>query len=263
MPQDSIQPTPWTIEHSSGPIVCSAIHGGHDLRPEIARRMLLSDADRRREEDPYTGDWTSIGDSKVVVHRSRFEVDLNRQRDCAVYLEPSDCWDLDVRSAALPEQEIEESRSLHERFYEDLYELLDETRRTRWGRFVVLDLHTYNHRREGAHSPAADPEQNPDINVGTGSVDRDAWGPLIDRVIRELGSCCVNGASLQVGENVKFKGAHLVQWVNSTFPDACALAIEVKKIFMDEITGELDRQAWQEVHMALQTAASGCRSELG
>lgn len=261
MPSDSIHSDPWTIEPSSGPIVACAIHGGHDLRPEIARRMLLSDAGRRREEDPYTGDWTSIGDSRVTVHRSRFEVDLNRERDCAVYLEPSDCWDLSVRSESLPEPEIEKSRFLHDRFYEDLYDLLDQTR-TRWGRFVLLDLHTYNHRRDGAHSPPADPEQNPDINVGTGSVDRQTWGPLIDRIVADLGKFSVNGAPLQVGENVKFKGAHLVRWVNSTFPHSCALALEVKKIFMDEITGELDHRAWTEIHRALQAAETACRDEL-
>ena len=250
---------PWTIERASGPIVATAIHGGHDLRPEVARYMALTEEERLLEEDPYTGEWTAIGDSRVVVHRSRFEVDLNRPREKAVCLEPADCWGLRVWSQP-PEHVVEESRRLHDRFYGELRSVLETTSR-RWDRFVVLDLHSYNHCRDRGRPE--DPAKNPDVNVGTGSVNREIWGALIDRFKDDLSGHAVNDRSLDVRENVKFKGRHLVGWVNSTFPQACALAIEVKKIFMDELTGALDEAAWKEVHRALEAAAAGCRDELG
>src|ERR687884_306413 len=53
-------------------------------------------------------------------------------------------------------------------------------------RFVVLDLHSYNHRRSGPEAPPADPAGNPEINVGTGSLDRERWGPLVDRFADDL-----------------------------------------------------------------------------
>jgi N-formylglutamate deformylase len=252
-------PDPWTVQRGPGPVVATAIHGGHDLRPEVAELLCLSESDRLREEDPYTGDWTSIGGSKVVVHRSRFEVDLNRPREKSVYLEPGDCWDLELWSQTPHDEVVEESKRLHDRFYDELYELLEETRR-RWGRFVVLDLHSYNHRRDGT---AADPALNPDVNMGTESVDRTVWGRLIDRFVQDLRSFEVKGRALEVGENVKFKGGNFVRWINATFPDSCALAIEVKKIFMDEITGKLDEAVWKEVHRALEFAAAGCLEEIG
>lgn len=255
------RPPPWIFERADGPLVATAIHGGHYLRPEVGRLTALDDAERLREEDPYTGEWTAIGDSRAVVHRSRFEVDLNRDRECSVYLEPSDCWNLQVRSAPLPAEVVEESRALHDRFYAELGALLQDTQ-DRFGRFVLLDLHTYNHRRDGPDAPSADPASNPDVNIGTGSVDRQAWGGLVDRLIYDLQGFEVNGEALDVRENVKFVGAHLVEWVNSHFPGGCAVAIEVKKIFMDEISGELDPTAHKQVHRALEGAASGCRSWL-
>lgn len=255
------RPDPWTFVRGDGPIVSTAIHSGHYLRPAIARRMGLSESDRLREEDPYTADWTTIGDSRAVFHRSRFEVDLNRELDCSVYLEPGDCWDLPVRSSPLPDEEIAESQRLHKGFYSRLYALLDETLK-RHSRFVLLDLHTYNHRRPGPSAPPEDQSENPDINVGTEPVDRETWGGLIDRFMEEMGRFEVASRPLDVRENVKFRGAHLVRWANKNFPGSVALAIEVKKIFMDEFTGELDQTAWKEVHRALESAAAVCRDEL-
>ena len=251
---------PWTFEPGDGPIVATAIHGGHDLRPEVARYLALSAEERLREEDPYTGEWTTIGDSRVVVHRSRFEVDLNRPREKAVYREPVDSWGLQVWSERLPEQTAAKSMALHDRFYEQLRGLLQATAE-QWGRFVVLDLHSYNHRREGSAEPG-NPAENPDVNLGTASVNREAWGGLIDRLIDDLCRYEVNDRPLDVRENVRFQGAHLVRWVNATFPQGCAVAVEVKKIFMDELTGALDHGAWKEVHRALEGAAAVCRDEL-
>jgi N-formylglutamate amidohydrolase len=242
--------------------VATAVHGGHDLRPGVASFVALSDEVRRREEDPYSDAWAAVGDSSVVVHRSRFEVDINRDRDHAVYERPEDAWGLEIWREPLPPDTVEASRDLHRRFYERLRDLLDRVQRA-WGRFVVVDLHTYNHRRRGPGAPPDDPEANPDVNVGTGSVERSRWGGLVDRFVADLAAQEVRGARLDVRENVRFRGAHLVTWVNETYAGAaCALAVEVKKFFMDEHTGHLDESAHKEVHRALEAAVRGCRDEL-
>ena len=59
-------------------VVATAIHAGHELRPDIRALTALDDATRLREEDPFTDLLTGIGGATVVAHRSRFEVDLNR-----------------------------------------------------------------------------------------------------------------------------------------------------------------------------------------
>ena len=85
----------WQINYNDeGPLVATAIHNGHLLRDEIEELTALSDVERLREEDPFTGDWTTIANVQIVMQNSRFEVDLNRPRDKAVYIDPEDAWGL-------------------------------------------------------------------------------------------------------------------------------------------------------------------------
>ena len=62
-------------------MVATVIHDGHELRPEIAELMALGEGDRRREEDPFTGEAVRGVARHIIVHRSRFEFDLNRDGD--------------------------------------------------------------------------------------------------------------------------------------------------------------------------------------
>lgn len=218
---------------SALPLVVTAIHAGHELRPELATRIRLDDATRRREEDPFTDRITAAGGTPVVVHRSRFEVDLNRPRDEAVYTTPDTCWGLDVWREPLTEDQVERSLVLHDAFYDALAAHLDEL--ARQGPFVVLDVHSYNHRRDGAGAPPAPVVENPEVNVGTGSLDRDRWGHVVDRFMEDLGTQVVAGHRLDVRENVRFEGGHLSGWVHERYDRVgCALAVELKKVFMDE-----------------------------
>jgi N-formylglutamate amidohydrolase len=183
----------------------------------------------------------------MLACRSRFEVDLNRPRDEAVYVRPDDAWGLDLWRRPLPDDEQTRSRALYDSFYAALEGVLGRAER-RFGRFVVYDLHSYNHRRDGADRPPADPKSNPDINIGTGSMARDRWAPVVDRFVASLEGAVVGGRRLEVGENVRFQGGYLAAWVHRRFPETgCVLAIEVKKFFMDEHTGVLDG----DVHAAV------------
>jgi len=49
----------------------------------------------------------------------------------------------------------------------------------RFSRFVVFDPHTYNHRRLGPQALPADPRYNPEVNLGTGTLDRNRWEPVV------------------------------------------------------------------------------------
>ena len=47
---------------------------------------------------------------------------------------------------------------------------------------------------------------------------------------------------------MKFFGGNFPHWINGTFGDrCCALAIECKKFFMDEWTGEVDWDVFERV----------------
>ena len=252
----------WTVTYGEGPLVAVAIHAGHALRPEIAERMRLSEEARLREEDPYTSIWTSIAPTRIVVHRSRFEVDLNRPREGAVYVSPEQSWGLEVWKAPLPRDVIDRSLEIRERFYAMLRALLEDLR-TRHGRFVVYDLHSYNHRRDGPGSPAADPSGNPEVNVGTGTMDRGRWSPLIACFMRDMRGFDMDGCALDVRENVRFKGGYLSQFVHEEFPEhGCALAVEFKKTFMDEWTGHPDEARIGKLGRALAATVPGVLTAL-
>ena len=112
-----------------------------------------------------------------------------------------------------------------------------------YGRFVALDVHSYNHRRNGPDAPPASPDAMPEINIGTFSMDRRRWGFVLDPLIERLGDIDVRGRRLTVRENVAFQGkGEQTRFIHDKFPSTgCAIAIEFKKFFMDEWTGMPDR----------------------
>ena len=254
----------WTLHRGHGPIVATAIHDGHELRPEVARLMVLDEATRLREEDPFTGRWTTIAPTRVIGTRSRFEVDLNRPRESAVYRTAEDAWDLEVWNGALPEDLVERTLEAYDAFFAEL-EALYRDLASRHGRFVVLDLHSYNHRRGGPNAPPAEPLDNPQVNVGTGTMpDRERWANLIERFKQDLAAYDFPGGRLDVRENVRFRGGACAAWTHRSFAEsACVLSVEVKKFFMDEWTGEPDQVLLKEMQRALASTVDGLLEELG
>ena len=253
----------WKVNRGDGPVVALAIHDGHEVRDALRGLMVVEEDVRLREEDPFTASWTELAATRVVALRSRFEVDLNRPRDSAVYLTPEDAWGIPVWRKPPPRRVVEEALAEYDAFYgmlEDLYRDMERDH----GRFLVLDLHSYNHRRGGADAPSADPAGNPQVNVGTGTMtDRGRWAPLIDRFIADLRGHDFPGGPLDVRENVRFRGGQCGRWAHERFPEAaCVLSVEVKKFFMDEWTGKPDPLITRAVGEALRGAVPGAVEEL-
>jgi N-formylglutamate deformylase len=80
---------------------------------------------------------------------------------------------------------------------------------------------------------------------------------VVDGFISELGERVVRGHALDVRENVRFQGGYFARWIHGRYSDVgVALAIELKKTFMDEWTGEIDAEHLAELHCALGAAAA-------
>lgn len=239
--------------------MAAAIHAGHELRPEIASLMSLDEAIRLREEDPYTDRLTDVVPLRVVTCRSRFEVDLNRAREAAIYLQPESAWGLEIWRTDPPAEALAASLEIYDSFYDSMSQVLD--RLALAGRFAVLDIHSYNHRRDGPDEPPAPTATNPDVNIGTGSLDRSRWVNLIDRFAADLSAAMPLMTS--VDENVRFKGGYFSQWIDERYPErGCALAIEFKKTFMNEWNGTLDEERVGRLKGALAATIPGVVSEL-
>jgi N-formylglutamate deformylase len=244
------------------PVVAAAIHDGHDTRPNIERRLAIDEESRLHEEDPYTGEWTQIAKTQIIGLRSRFEIDLNRPRDEAVYRTADDAWGQEIWKEPPDEQLIGESLMVYDEFYDAVDALLIEMVQEH-GRVVVYDLHSYNHRRNGPNAPPASAFDNPEVNVGTGTMDREFWGPVVDRFIQDLNAFDFHGRHLDVRENVKFRGRQFPQWIHEHFPGrACAIAIEIKKFFMDEWNGTADIDEIDWICRALHSTLPGVEVEL-
>ena len=251
------------VVSGDGPVVAVANHGGCELRPEIAALTALEKAARLQEEDPYTDEWAAVFPTRVLMQRSRFEVDLNRPREEAVYLTPDDAWGLNIWKHPLSDDQIARSLVVYDEFYETTRQVF-VTKAKKHGLFVAFDLHSYNHRRGGADGPEADPVKNPEVNVGTGTMNRDYWAPVVDRFISDLREFDFLGRHLDVRENVKFVGRQFPKWTHTNFPEAgCALAVEFKKFFMDEWTGELNLDQHKAIQTALASTLPGILDALG
>ena len=234
----------WSVERGTSPIIGTAIHNGHGLRDEVGAVMGLDDAGRLREEDPFTEYAIRAVPNRVVFHRSRFEVDLNRGQDGAIYLTPEQAWGLKVYSSPPQAGVIARSLAIHRAYYAMLGQMLSGLVEDH-GQVVLLDIHSYNHRRNGPDGPTTPEADAPAINIGTISMDRQRWAHVVDPFIESLRSFQFRGKAMDVRENVAFQGrGEQTRFVHANFPQsACAIAIEFKKFFMDEWTGEPDLDA--------------------
>jgi N-formylglutamate amidohydrolase len=252
----------WTITLGEGPIVAAAVHDGHEVRPEVADLLAIDAAVRRREEDGLSAAWTLLAGTRVVVHRSRFEVDMNRAPDQAVYRTPEQAFGLKVWWSEPPLDIVSRSLELHRAFYDEMRWVLRRMTE-RYGAFIVLDLHSYNHRRGGRDAEPADPLHNPEINIGTASMSQQRWGAIVERFASELRAAEFPLHPLDVRQNVRFLGGYFPRWIHTTFPESgCAIAVEVKKFFMDEWTGVVDQRLVVALRRALGRAAAAALEEL-
>lgn len=245
----------WSVVRGRSPLVGTAIHDGHLLRKDLADLVALTPEGRLREEDPFTAMIIEDLANRVVVHRSRFEMDLNRPREGAVYLRPEQAWGLEVWDTVPAPDVVESVLRQHDGYYAMLLELLHGIERE-YGRFVLLDMHSYNHRRNGARAAPTVQEAAPDINIGTSSMDRAYWAPVVDAFMACLREQPFPGRKLDVRENVAFAGrGEQTRFVHAHFPAVgCAIAVEFKKIFVDEWTGEPDLEAIAALRAAIRAS---------
>jgi N-formylglutamate amidohydrolase len=248
--------------NGNSPLIATAIHDGHVVREELKKIMALKEEDQLREEDPFTGDLTDVAQTRLIGLRSRFEVDLNRQRDKAIFINPEDAWGLNIYKTKPSQEMINRSLEEYDIFYNEINQILSDLQK-RFQRFVVYDIHSYCYRRNGPDGLEADPKLNPEVNIGTGTMNRELWAPVVDRFITDMRSFNYLNSKLDVRENIKFKGGFFPKYIHENFPEsACVISVEFKKIFMDEWSGKLFEDKFNLLKNALQYTVPGVLQEL-
>lgn len=211
------------------PYVCTAIHAGNHIRDELIKNFILDGNERHLEEDPYTADFISSMPITLVSCDSRYEYDLNRPKNQCVYFKTA--LGKSVWNKPLSQAQRHRGQQKHHAFYM-VYEALVRKLEAMYNACLVFDLHTYNYQRLDSETPT--------FNLGTSQVEKDRWSRVLSFLLRSLNKIKLPQQENTVGENKVFQGrGYLIAHTNAHFDNTLVLPLEVKKIFMDELSGKL------------------------
>ncbi len=231
------------------PAICAAVHNGHQFRDSLKVSCALDDGERLYEEDPFTGELIDAMPITLIGQDSRYEYDLNRPVATCIYKK---AWGKEVWHKPVSASQRKTSVNKHRVFYNILSALVEKVE-SLYGACVVFDVHSYNHlRREETDTPT--------FNLGTEQIDLDRWNAVVQRFEKNLGKIELTNLEVRAAQNEVFYGrGYLIAHVNSRFENTLVLPCEVKKVFMDELTGEPYRLLLNE----LKEGMKHCLSDTG
>ncbi|WP_369996110.1 N-formylglutamate amidohydrolase [Winogradskyella sp.] len=206
------------------PYVCGAVHDGHQFRKELWENCLHTEYERWYEEDPETKNMVSSHPILIAGCDSRFEYDLNRDPENAVF---ETAWGKQLWKNPLPEIQKEKSLKKHKNFYKVVHALISKIEE-KFGVCVVYDMHSYNWKRWDREVPT--------WNLGTSNIDNDRFGDQIESWRQMLVSIELpNGIKQTAKINDTFQGnGYFLKYITKNFKNTLVLATEIAKIYCDE-----------------------------
>ena len=204
--------------------ICGAVHDGHQFRKELWDNCLHTEYDRWYEEDPETKNMVISHPIVIAGMDSRFEYDLNRAPETAIYL---DAWGKQLWRNPLPEAMKQKSLQKHANFYKVVHALVSKIEE-KFGICLVYDMHSYNWKRWDREVPT--------WNLGTANVNNQRFGESIEAWRQVL-------SQLQLPNNIKstskindtFQGnGYFLKYITNNFKNTLVLATEIAKVYCDE-----------------------------
>lgn len=228
------------------PIICAAIHNGHRLRSELQKTFLLSKEERFYEEDPYTDELISSFPIQVIGNDSRFEYDLNRAKTLSTYFKTA--WDKQVWQKPLTQKQRAKSHSKHQAFYNVLEAIVTVIEKL-FNNAIVFDIHSYNYKRIEKDSPT--------FNIGGSQIDVERWGNVVNQFEKQLNKIELPNLNVRAATDEIFQGrGYLITHINAHFDNTLVLPTEVKKVFMNEASGEIYPLVLEELKAGFKNAIS-------
>lgn len=211
------------------PYVCGAIHNGHQFRDELLNYCLHSEYDRWYEEDPETKAMIKSHPIVLAGLDSRFEYDLNRAPETAVY---QDAWGKQLWKKELPLKLKQKSIQKHKAFYKVVDTLITKIE-DKFGCCIVYDMHSYNWKRWSREVPT--------WNLGTANIDNnrfrieiESWRAFLEKM--QLPKGIVSSSKI----NDTFQGnGYFLKHISRKFNNTLVLATEIAKVYCDELTQEI------------------------
>jgi len=204
--------------------VCGAVHDGHQFRKELWDNCLHTEYDRWYEEDPETKNMVNSHPIVIAGMDSRFEYDLNRAPETAIY---EDAWGKQLWKNGLAENEKQKSLAKHAAFYKVVHALISKIE-SKFGVCIVYDMHSYNWKRWDREVPT--------WNLGTSNVDQ-------NRFNRDINTWSKSLRELQLPNSIKstskindtFQGnGYFLKYISQHFKETLVLATEIAKVYCDE-----------------------------
>ena len=218
----------FTIKISEyAPYVCGAVHDGNQFRKSLWENCLHSDYERWYEEDPCTKEMVQSHPVVIAGCDSRFEYDLNRGPENAIY---DDAWGKKLWKEPLAETEKDQSLNKHSTFYEVTHALIHKIE-SKYGRAIVFDMHSYNWKRWDREVPV--------WNLGTTRIDNERFGGIVESWRERLSEMNLpNGIDSTSAVNNTFYGkGYFLGYITQQFENTLVLATEIAKVYCDEHSG--------------------------
>jgi hypothetical protein len=209
------------------PYICGAVHDGHQFRKSLWEYCTHTQYERWYEEDPCTLQMVASHPVVIAGCDSRFEYDLNRPPEQCVF---EDAWGKPLWKKKLPESEKIQSQSKHRAFYEVVDALVSKIE-SKYGRALVIDMHSYNWKRWEREVPT--------WNLGTTNIDNQRYGHLVESWRTRL-------ADIQLPHNIPatsrindvfFGKGYFLKYITQNFDNTLVMATEIAKVYCDELSG--------------------------
>lgn len=209
------------------PYICTSIHAGSNLNERLNYKINLFSFQRWQEEDPCTDEFIANHPITITALDSRYEYDLNRERDLCVYKE---AWGKKVWKIDLSFSELKRSLGKYDEFYIIIHALITKLEFL-FKRVFIFDIHSYNYRRTSMD------KEYPLFNIGTHFLHEkftEEKGYLLD----SFGNIDLGDIKNTTAENDVFYGkGYFAQYISENFKNTALFPIEVKKVYCNENSG--------------------------
>ena len=147
---------------------------------------------------------------------SRFEYDLNRDPDNAIY---EDAWGKKLWREPLSDEMKAKSLAKHNTFYSVVHALIAKLEQ-KFGTIVVYDMHSYNWRRWDREVPV--------INLGTSNIDNGRFGPSVEEWRESLSELELPHGIISTSNinDTFFGNGYFLKYITKTFKNTLVLATE-------------------------------------
>ncbi|MEM9075983.1 MAG: N-formylglutamate amidohydrolase [Bacteroidota bacterium] len=224
------------------PFICGAVHDGHQFRPSLWDNCRHTEYERWYEEDPCTKQMVQSFPIVIAGRDSRFEYDLNREPERAVY---EDAWGKQLWKQPLSQTEKDLSLKKHANFY-NIVNTLVQKLESQFQNVIVFDMHSYNWKRWDREVPV--------WNLGTSNIDQFRFGKITESWSEKLGTMLLPNEIVNTSKiNDTFQGnGYFLKYITNNFTNTLVLATEISKIYCDELSGTVYPEVVQSVEEQLK-----------